>query len=186
MKVVKQPAQVEDIIKKSRFIGIISSCASEREALALLRHLQQQHPNANHIVFAYRITTENGLVCRFHDAGEPSGTAGKPIFQHLEGKDLMNAIIVVVRYFGGIKLGAGGLTRAYGNCARKAIEAAAIGEHVPMAELELTLEYNQMQMLEYQLNKLDGQILAQDFAEKVRVKLRVPEASVAVLQDALH
>ncbi|WP_031435731.1 YigZ family protein [Methylomarinum vadi] len=186
MKIVKQPATAEDIIKKSRFIGVISPCQSEQEIHALLQQLHEQHPNANHIVFAYRMTTDKGLICRFYDAGEPSGTAGKPIFQHLEGKDLMNAIIVVVRYFGGIKLGAGGLTRAYGNCAKKVIEAADIADYVAMAELDLTLEYNQMQILEYQLKKLDGHVLAQDFGEKIRIRIRLPEANVPALKDSLH
>lgn len=186
MKIVKQPATAEDIIKKSRFIGVISPCQSEQDALVLLQDLRRQHPNANHIVFAYRMMTDNGFLCRFYDAGEPSGTAGKPIFQHLEGKDLMNAIIVVIRYFGGIKLGAGGLTRAYGNCAKKVIERADIDDYVAMAELDLTLEYNQMQALEYQLKKLNGQILTQDFCEKIRLRIKLPEANLPALKDALH
>ncbi len=186
MKIVKKPAIVEDIVKKSRFIGFIVPCRTEREVQALLRQVQQQHPSANHIVFAYRITSDQGLICRFYDAGEPSGTAGKPIFQHIEGKDLMNAAIVVVRYFGGIKLGAGGLTRAYGNCAKKVIDAAEITDYIAMAELDLTLPYSRLQVLEYQLRKLDGQILKQVFGENVNLRVRLPEANVGILQDALY
>ena len=109
------------------------------------------------------------MIYRFHDAGEPTGTAGKPIFQHIEGKELINLLIAVIRYFGGVKLGAGGLTRAYGNTAKQVIEAAEIGAYVELVKIPLTLDYKQMQPLEYLLKKLDGHILKQDFAEQVRV-----------------
>lgn len=175
MKIVTSPHEYEEIIKKSRFIGVITPCASEREALVFLNQLHERHPNASHIVYAYRIQTPDGLVCRFHDAGEPSGTAGKPIFQHLEGKQLINPALAVIRYFGGVKLGAGGLTRAYGNVARQVIETAQIVDYIEMANLQLILDYSQLQMLEYQLKKLDGEILQQEFAEQVSIKIRIPK-----------
>ena len=178
---IKEKAVVEIIIKKSRFIGIISPCQSERDALTLLKKLHEQHPNATHIVYAYRIQSPDGLVCRFHDAGEPSGTAGKPIFQHLEGKQLINLIVVVIRYFGGIKLGAGGLTRAYSNIAKQAIEIAEIVDYIEMATVTLMLDYNQLQMLEYQLKKLDGEILHQKFAEQVQSQIRLPQKNLDIL-----
>lgn len=185
MKIVKQACTTEEIIKKSRFIGLIAPCASEQQAHAILHQAQQQHPNANHIVFAYRINTDSGLLCRFYDAGEPSGTAGKPVFQHLEGKQLINLIVVIIRYFGGIKLGAGGLTRAYGNTAKKVIEAARIVDYVEFAQLQLTLDYNQLQPLEYQLQKLDGHIIQQDFTDHVTVTVSLPAANIKTLKDAL-
>jgi uncharacterized YigZ family protein len=112
VKIVVKACETEELIKKSRFIGHISPCSSEQDALLFIRQLYQQHPNASHIVYAYRVQSPDGLICRFNDAGEPSGTAGKPIFQHLEGKQLINLVVAVIRYFGGVKLGAGGLTRA--------------------------------------------------------------------------
>ena len=186
MKIVVKACECEEIIKKSRFISIISPCSSERDALLLLKKLHEQHPNASHIVYAYRIQTPDGLVCRFHDAGEPSGTAGKPIFQHLEGKQLINLIVVVIRYFGGIKLGAGGLTRAYGNAAKQAIDTAEIVDYIEMANVTLTLDYNQLQMLDYQLKKLDGEILQQDFAEQVHSKIKIPQKNLDTLIASLQ
>lgn len=184
MKVVLHPCETEELIKKSRFIGIISPCGSEREALLTLKQLHEQHPNASHIAYAYRIQSPQGLICRFHDAGEPSGTAGKPIFQHLEGKQLIDLIVVVIRYFGGIKLGAGGLTRAYGNLAKQVIDHAEIVDHIEFAELQMTLAYNQLQTLDYQLKKLDGVILAQDFSEAVRVHIKIPKHQIDTLLAA--
>lgn len=175
MQIVTQACEIEDIIKKSRFIGVISPCATERDALLLIKSLHERHPTASHVVYAYRIQSPDGLVCRFNDAGEPSGTAGKPIFQHLEGKQLINLVVAVVRYFGGVKLGAGGLTRAYGGVAKHVIEVADIVDYVEMAELRLTLAYGQLQSLEYHLKKLDGEIIAQDFAEQVSVSVRLPK-----------
>jgi uncharacterized YigZ family protein len=181
VKIVLHYQEYEEIIKKSCFIGIISPCNSEREALLQLKKLHEQHPNASHIVYAYRIQSADGLICRFYDAGEPSGTAGKPIFQHLEGKQLINLVVAVVRYFGGVKLGAGGLTRAYGNIARQVIEIAALTDYIEMAQLQLTLEYNQLQMLEYQLKKLDGEVLKQDFAAQVHTLIKLPKKNLAAL-----
>ena len=174
MYCVKSRQVIEENIKKSRFIGVIVPCASEIEVLQHLKQLHDEHPHASHIVYAYRIKTEHGLIYRFHDAGEPTGTAGKPIFQHIEGKELINVLIAVIRYFGGVKLGAGGLTRAYGNTAKQVIEAAEIGAYVELVTISLTLDYKQMQPLEYLLKKLDGHILKQDFAERVRVVIQLP------------
>lgn len=175
MKIVVKACEYGESIKKSRFLGIISPCQTESEALRLLKNLHEQHPNASHIVYAYRIQSPNGLVCRFHDAGEPNGTAGKPVFQHLEGKQLINLVVAVIRYFGGVKLGAGGLTRAYGNIAKHLIELAEIIDYIEMVNLQLALDYNQLQMLEYQLKKLDGSIVHQDFAEQVQNQIKIPK-----------
>ena len=187
MKIVVKASECEEVIKKSRFIGIISPCQSERDALLLLKDLHEHHPSASHIVYAYRVSSPDGLICRFYDAGEPSGTAGKPIFQHLEGKQLINLIVVVIRYFGGVKLGAGGLTRAYSNVAKQVIESAEIVYYIEMVNLTLDLGYNQLQMLDYQLKKLDGEIIRQDFAEQVRTEIRIPkknrDAFVAVFKE---
>jgi putative IMPACT (imprinted ancient) family translation regulator len=121
------------------------------------------------------------LIYRFHDAGEPTGTAGKPIFQHIEGKELINLLLAVIRYFGGVKLGAGGLTRAYSNIAKQVIEASETGAYVEMVTIPLTLDYKQMQPLDYLLKKLNGHILKQDFAEKVRVINQLPAEQAGTL-----
>ena len=184
MYCVKSRHIFEDSIKKSRFIGVIIPCASEIEGLQHLKQLHDEHPNASHIAYAYRIKTDHGLIYRFHDAGEPAGTAGKPIFQHIEGKELINLLIAVIRYFGGVKLGAGGLTRAYGNTAKQVIEAAEIGAYVEWVNISLTLDYKQMQPLGYLLKKLDGQILNQDFAEQVRLIIQLPAEQVNTLLES--
>jgi uncharacterized YigZ family protein len=184
VNIVEQPHQSELIIKKSRFIGYISPCHSEAEVARQLHSIQHRHPHASHIVYAYRIfNQDDGLAARFYDAGEPSGTAGKPIYQHLEGKQLINLLVAAVRYFGGIKLGAGGLTRAYSAIAKQVIDEASIKPYIAMAEQALTLEYARMNALEYQLKKLDGEITRQDFAEQIQVVVRLPLQNLPLLLD---
>jgi len=149
-----------------------------------LKTLHAEYPDATHIVYAYRLKTPQGFVYRFHDAGEPSGTAGKPIFQHLEGKDLIDVLLVVVRYFGGIKLGAGGLTRAYGNVAKRIIDEADIEPFIAMASVRLAVNYSQLQPLEYLLKKLNGRILEQQFAEQIQLELELPAEQLPTLQQS--
>lgn len=172
---------VEQTLSKSRFIGVLVSCATEREVLSALKGLHGEHLGATHIAYAYRLKTESGLVYRFHDAGEPTGTAGKPIFQHVEGKDLVNVLLAVIRYFGGIKLGAGGLTRAYGNTAKLAIAAADCQPYVERVTVSLQLDYAKMQALAYLLKKLDGHIVQQDFAAQIQLSVQLPAAQLADL-----
>lgn len=174
MYCVKNKRTIEDTVKKSRFIGVIIPCSNEQDVILNLKNLHFEHPNATHIAYAYRLQTDQGLIYRFNDAGEPAGTAGKPIYQHVEGRELINVLIAVIRYFGGIKLGAGGLTRAYGSTAKLAIEAAEISAYVEMKRIRLTLDYSQIQPLDYALKKFDGRIIQQEFAGQVESLVELP------------
>lgn len=183
MQRIVQPGRVEQTINKSRFIGAAEACADEQAVTALLRRLIDEYPNASHLVFAYRIKTPQGTVQRFHDAGEPAGTAGKPILQHIEGKGLINVCIAVVRYFGGVKLGAGGLARAYGNTAKLALEAAVLEPYVEMRQLRFTVNYDRLEQLTRELERLGGHVLGKDFGERVALLTQVPASAVAALQE---
>ena len=176
---IPKAAEVEYDIKKSRFIGRIMPCEDERDAIRQLQLLASQHTQANHLAFAWQIKQENGaLITRCFDAGEPSGTAGKPILNVIEGAGLINTVIGVIRYFGGVKLGTGGLARAYGAAAKQAYELASPTLYIPMQTIALTIEYNQLQHLEYQLKKCKGNIIDQQFGNDVQVQMRLPESAV--------
>jgi uncharacterized YigZ family protein len=181
---VKSQHTIEDNIKKSRFIAMIFPCRDEQTVVRHLQRLHNEYSDATHIVYAYRLKTPQGFVYRFHDAGEPSGTAGKPIFQHLEGKQLIDVLLVVIRYFGGIKLGAGGLTRAYGNVAKRVIDEADIEPFIEMAQVKLSVTYSQLQPLEYLLKKLNGRIIDQQFAEEINLVLELPAEQLPTLQQS--
>ena len=120
-----QSASDETVIQKSRFIGYASPCASEEDALSFLQSIRDRHRDARHACYAYVIGQNEGIM-RYSDDGEPGGTAGLPIMNVLRGRHLVNCAVVVVRYFGGILLGTGGLVRAYSEACRIAVQAAGI------------------------------------------------------------
>jgi uncharacterized YigZ family protein len=181
---VNTAAESEIEIKKSRFIGIIMPCQSEQRALNQLRSVASLHSTANHLAFAWRIRQPEGMITeRFHDAGEPSGTAGRPILAPLEGGDFINTVIAVIRYFGGVKLGTGGLTRAYGTAAKLAIEQATVVPWVEMRRLTLQIDYPTLQMLEYQLNKVNGVMLDQQFTDHVTVTVELPASEAKAFAE---
>lgn len=184
MQRISTPGQAEQTINKSRFVAAAEYCADERAVASMLRRLASEHSHAHHLAFAYRVRNPEGqgLVQRFHDAGEPSGTAGRPILQYLEGRDLVNACIAVVRYYGGINLGTGGLARAYGGTARLALEQARLSPYVEMRSIRLTLDYGRLAAFTRELEKLGGEILDQGFAEQVAVLASVPADQAEGLQ----
>ena len=182
--ILRPPSISESEIKKSRFIGVAMHCDSEQSALKQLRQLAAQHASANHLAFAWRIRAAEGFITeRFFDAGEPSGTAGRPILAPLQGEDLINTVVAVIRYFGGVKLGTGGLTRAYGNAAKQAIDAAGKLPWVEMAQLSLKIDYSQLQMLEYQLKQIKGRIVDQQFTDMVSVVIELPAEHLVAIRE---
>lgn len=184
LQILNSAVSVASEVKKSRFIGVALACESEQQALQQLQKLAAQHPNANHLAFAWRIRQPEGFITeRFYDAGEPSGTAGRPILAPMQGENLINAVVAVIRYFGGVKLGTGGLTRAYGNAAKQALAAATFQPFVAMQQLTLTIDYSQLQMLEYQLKQYNGQILDQQFTDSITLLISLPASAAMAIQQ---
>ena len=174
MQTIAQPGSAEKTINKSRFIATAEHSADEHAALTCIARLAGNYRDASHIAFALRIKTSQGVIQRFNDAGEPSGTAGKPILQFLEGRDLINICVAVVRYYGGINLGTGGLARAYGGTARQAIESAQLMPYVEMARLHLRLDYAIFDAFTRELARINGQMLDKQFGEYIDVLVSLP------------
>lgn len=122
---LSREASDEIVIQKSRFIGYAAPCPDEEAALAFLQRIRERHRDARHACYAYIIGQNEGIM-RYSDDGEPGGTAGMPIMSVLRGRGLVNCCVVVVRYFGGILLGTGGLVRAYSEASRLAVQAAGM------------------------------------------------------------
>lgn len=181
MQCITKPGQAEQTINKSRFLAIAQHCSDERAISLCLSRFAAAHAGAHHLAFAFRIKTADGIVQRFHDAGEPSGTAGKPILQCIEGRDLINVCVGVIRYYGGINLGTGGLARAYGGTAKLALEAAQIAAFVEMREISLVIDYAQFDIFCRELAKLGGTLIDKQFAERVTLKASLPEHEAAAL-----
>ena len=173
----------EQTVSKSRFYAVASYCETEREVGAFLRALAAQHQNAHHLAYAFRVKTVDGIIPRFSDAGEPSGTAGKPILQMLEGQQLIQVCVGVIRYYGGINLGTGGLARAYGGTAKQAIDAAGYAPYVEMQQISLTITYKQVDEFTRELAKLNGQVLQKTFDEAAHFVVKLPVTQVQKLMQ---
>ncbi len=170
MMVLAEGGFAEQTINRSRFLALAACCKSEVEVGAFLRAIAAQNQSAHHLAYAFRIETLEGVVPRFSDAGEPSGTAGKPILQMLEGQKLINVCIGVIRYYGGVNLGTGGLARAYGGTAKLALNAAKLVDFVEMNEISVTVEYNQLDSLLHAVAQHNGVVLDKVFDAQLSVK----------------
>ena len=138
---VKRNIVDETVIEKSRFICTLKKVDGEDEAKTFVSEIKQKYPDATHNCYAY-IADEGGFYVKFSDDGEPQGTAGLPMLETLKVKNLKKVAVVVTRYFGGIKLGTGGLARAYSGCVNKAVELAGISENVLSSVLKTDVTYS--------------------------------------------
>jgi len=173
-------AQLDQEIRKSRFTAHALSAASEEAALEFLQRVAD--PAATHNCWAWRI----GQRYRFNDDGEPGGTAGKPILQAIDGQGLDQVIVVVTRWFGGIKLGAGGLMRAYGGCAAECLRQAEKLELVQIQRIEFALEFAQLALLRARLRAFDAGIEAEDFSGTgVTLRVALPVQHLDALRRVL-
>lgn len=170
---LKGPGQAEVVIKKSRFIGYAWRASTVEEAEGKIEALRETHREARHVCFAYRIGVEREEV-RSSDDGEPSGTAGKPILEVLIQKGIRCAAVAVVRYFGGILLGAPGLVRAYSQAAVQAVDAAGVVEMVPHIRAAVQLPYPQLGKMRYVLAEAGAQEVDAAYGEDVRLVVLVP------------
>ena len=165
-------ASDEFIINKSRFIGYGAPAASEEEALGFLADVRSAHKDASHHCYAYIIGANMGVM-RYSDDGEPGGTAGMPIIEVMKARQITNACVVVVRYFGGVLLGAGGLTRAYSQGAATAINAAGVGEVSPTRRYLMEVPYPMLGCVEYLLKSLPVIVEDKQFSDAIVMTLIV-------------
>ena len=174
MLVITQAGFAEQTINKSSFIAMALSCANERDVGQALRVFAGKYQNAHHLAYAFRLKTDQGIIQRFSDAGEPSGTAGMPVLKLIEGRDLINVCVAVIRYYGGINLGTGGLARAYGGTAKLALDAAKTTDFIEMKTVMLTINYKQMDQLNHALSKCHGSILNKAFNDHIDLVISLP------------
>ena len=169
---VKKAAINEINIQKSRFISHVRRISSEEEAKNVIEAISKEHWKANHHCYAYVIGDDSSIQ-KASDNGEPSGTAGVPILEVIKKKNLRDTLIVVTRYFGGIKLGAGGLIRAYSKSASEAISAAGMVERLSMKIFSVTIDYSLYGTVENALRDTDYITKDTQFTENVTLKLAV-------------
>ena len=180
---VKESASEEYLISKSKFIGFVIPGDLKKLFLDRIRELQMDHHSANHIAFAYRIKTSNGIDDYFNDAGEPSGTAGRPLLNILQNQNLINTCLAVVRYYGGVNLGTGGLARAYSKAAMMAIDHADFKDFIKLNYYKIILEYNMLDNLNDKLLKENAEIIDKHFEENIVLKVKMTESAFKNIQS---
>lgn len=166
--------------RASKFLGYARPVRSEEEALEVVEEIRRMHPKCNHHCYAYRIG-EGQDRYRANDDGEPNGSAGRPILGQIDSQGVSDTVVVVARYFGGTKLGVPGLINAYKSAAVLALEAAPRGNRQLTTPIEIQFEYALMSPVMNALNRLELEMLSQDFTDSAIIRLELPRSQTAAL-----
>ncbi|CAH2716877.1 IMPACT family member YigZ [Neobacillus rhizosphaerae] len=179
---VKQSGEHEINIQKSRFIAHIKRAETEIEAQEFIQAIKKQHWNATHNCSAYLIG-EHDQIQKANDDGEPSGTAGVPMLEVLKKRNLKDTVVVVTRYFGGIKLGAGGLIRAYGKATSEGLDSIGIIERKLSQVVHVKIDYTWLGKIEKELRTSEYKIKAIHYLDIVEVEIFVNESHIQAFMD---
>ncbi len=179
----KNMAETEFVEKKSRFITHVATVTTAAEAEAFVADIKKQYPDARHNCWAYRVHDPFGE--RYSDDGEPQGTAGPPMLGVLQKEEIEDICVVVTRYFGGILLGAAGLTRAYSRGCADGVRAAGKSYKCPATVLSLEIPYDRLSSVERQLEHRTHQVLAKEYHTAVTLTLAMPSEAVTPFCDTM-
>ncbi len=179
---VKNEGQHEIVIEKSRFIAHIARATTEEKAQAFIQKIKKEHNSATHNCSAYLIG-ETDNIQKANDDGEPSGTAGVPMLEVLKKRELKDTVAVVTRYFGGIKLGAGGLIRAYGKSVSEGLNHIGIVERQLQQIVHITVDYTLLGKMENELRNSVYPIKEMNYMEKVEIQIYVPIKEKETFKD---
>ena len=185
-KTIKENTITEIVEKKSKFIANVFYIESQEEAEEKIRLVNKQYFDARHNCYAYSIFTKNGIVNKFSDDGEPSGTAGAPMLNVLTSKGLTNILVIVTRYFGGILLGTGGLVRAYTLATQEALEKAIEIEKDLGLEAKLEISYPDLDKCKYYLNRNDIKIVGSEYGENILLTIEITEEKLEKIEKNKH
>ncbi len=172
IRTVYTPCEREKIIEKSRFITYCAHTETEEQARAFVAEIRSKHTLATHVCYAF-VADKLGNLQRFSDDGEPQGTAGVPILEVLKNKKLFETAVAVVRYFGGVKLGAGGLVRAYSSSAAECLDGADIRILQTCAEYEISVDYTGIDGVQKYISTHTCSLLSTDYTDVVRFLVAV-------------
>lgn len=164
-------------VQGSRFIATLAPASTENMARSVLTAVKAEYPDATHHPYALRIGSASELLERTSDDREPAGTAGLPMLQVLQGRKISDVIVIGTRYFGGTKLGIGGLTRAYRECARKSLEEAALIEKEPLKKYLVKISYEDLGAVTRLLESINAVIVSAVYSEDVALEITLPQRS---------
>ena len=177
------PVDRELLINKSRFITWLRPVASREQAMAVIDQARARYPDASHHCYAYLLGNPASAQAAMNDDGEPSGTAGKPIFNVIQHKGMSDVLVVVSRYFGGVKLGAGGLVRAYAAAAEAVLAEVERVESVPQVTCRLEMGFPLEQRLRHWAEQNSAEVLDVHYSQSVAMTLRCPTQSLDDLES---
>lgn len=186
MTVPAGSAVAEHSVKASRFISQTWLVHDRREVDACLEQVRVQHPHATHRVYAFVIGPQQHELLGQSDDGEPHGTAGRPVLEILRGSGLRNCLVTVLRYFGGTRLGTGGLVRAYGDAAREVLALTPVSEYRQLTEAMLNVPYSLHEQIRRLLLTAAVEIRSEHFSETVLLELGVPAGELNELEEAIR
>jgi uncharacterized YigZ family protein len=166
-------------VKGSKFISAVFPVSSKEEAETVYADIKKKYYDATHNCFAYRINANN---FRYSDDGEPNGTAGKPILQIIDNKGMNEILCVVTRYFGGTKLGVGGLMRAYSDSAKLAIDQVEIKKKIRSRRIKISLNYDLENSVRKLLNTYNGKLEESNYSEHINMNILIPESKAAAFE----
>ena len=182
MLIVTSEGKSELVVNKSKFIGYSIISRSKEQFLDKVGEIKKNNPSSSHTVFGLRIKT-NTIEPHFSDDGEPSGTAGRPLINILESKKIINCGLVVVRYYGGINLGMGGLARAYSQAGIGALINSKTAIFINYNNYKILIEYNKLEKLINVICKNKGKIFEKKFKEKVEVFTSLPIGAEKLIKE---
>ncbi|MCJ7657252.1 MAG: YigZ family protein [Candidatus Atribacteria bacterium] len=176
--------QVKNTYKKSRFYSSVKEMEKEEEIREFLKELKKQFPDASHHCWAYKIGINEQQIKQYSDAGEPANSAGPPILQAIEQEGLTNVMVIITRYFGGIKLGIGGLIRAYRESALQGLQSAGRVEKFALREFILQeINYKELGPIIQAIESREGRIANISYDEKIIVITHLPESKQGWLNN---
>lgn len=183
MNTVARECVIEFEEKKSKFIGYIKPISTKREAEDFIEMIKMMHPTATHNCSAYKVTEEGQEYYKVDDDGEPGGTAGKPMGEILNLLEVDNLVVVATRYFGGVKLGAGGLVRNYAKTAKLAVQEAGIVEYVETKKYVLDFPYDKVNEIESIIGGDNGEVMEKEYLDRVTYRINVRSETAEKLRE---
>jgi uncharacterized YigZ family protein len=182
-KTIAENVQAEIVEKKSKFIANVFYVETVEEAEEKVKEIKKKYFDARHNCFAYSIFSKDGIINRFSDDGEPSGTAGAPMLNILNSKNLCNVVVVVTRYFGGILLGTGGLVRAYTGATQEALNQVQEVEKELGLEVKIETIYSDLEKFKYYLKQNEINIINSEYSENVYITVEITEEKLKEIEN---
>ncbi len=180
---IEKDSRVKISVGACRFIASVGFCQSEDEAKSFIEQVKEQFSDATHNAYAYRIGTGDMVINRTSDADEPAETAGPPLLSAIENAGFTNVVIVGTRYFGGVKLGIGGLIRAYRACGEAGLKEAGVKKKVLYRSCRLIFSYDHIGQVMNEIPSFEGEIQKVDYSSEVTVKFSLPSGSLNAFRE---